>query len=120
MSDELTADQVLIDWESALIRQGEVIEFGRQTGNDPNNVVLANCRARVKDYRPDTLVDNVKQGSVVIKAFYPDLVANSFPLPVRNTDHVIIRGLRKQIDGVDNNTGRVGMVQIFVRIMASG
>jgi hypothetical protein len=111
---------VLTDWESALVRQGEVIEIGRQTGVDPAAVVRAQCRARVKDYRPETLVGAVKQGWVVIKAYYPDLVANAFPLPVRNTDHVVVRGQQKQIDSVDANTRRVGTTQIFLKIMAVG
>jgi hypothetical protein len=117
---ELTAQQVLADWEAALDRQGETIEIGRQTGTNPNNVLRVQCRARVKGYRPDALVGETLQGEVMIRAYYPDLADNGFPLPVRNSDHVVVRGVFKSIHAVDNNTGRVGNTQIFVKIMAMG
>ena len=117
---ELTAAQATADWEAALDRVGETIEIGRQIGTDASNVVRVQCRARVKSDRPHVLAEDIQQGEVVIRAFYPDLVANAFPLPVRATDHVVIRGERKRINSVDNNTGRIGTTQIFVKIGAVG
>lgn len=117
MLGDLTATQVLADWEASLDRVGEVIEIGRQTGA---NVQRVQCRARVKEYRAETLVGAVQQGWIEIKVFYPDLVQNQFPLPVRNTDHVVIRGQQKQINAVDANTGRISTTQIFLKIRAAG
>lgn len=116
----LDGERARSDWESALGRQGETIEIGRQTGSTPNSLFRVACRARVKGYRPDALVGQVSQGEMVIKAFFPDLIANRFPLPVRDTDHVVVRGQRRQINAVDSNTGRIGDTQIFVKIMAVG
>lgn len=120
MTNELNAARVLSDWESALGRQGEVIEIGRQVGTSPNIINWVSCRARVKGYRPDPLIGQVQQGEIAIRAFYPDLIANRFSLPVLPTDKVRVRGASKQINAVDNNTGRVGTTQIFVKIMAVG
>jgi hypothetical protein len=117
---ELTATQATADWEAALDRVGETIEIGRQTGTDSSNVVRVQCRARVKNDRPHILAEDIQQGEVIVRAFHPDLVANGFPLPVRSTDHVVIRGERKRISSVDNNTGRIGATQIFVKIGAVG
>ena len=116
----LDGERARSDWESALARNGEVIEIGRQTGNNPNSVFRVQCRARVKGYRPDSLVGQIQQGEVTIKAFFPDLVAARFPLPIRQTDHVRVRGEQRQINAVDNNTGRIGDTQVFVKIMAAG
>jgi hypothetical protein len=117
----LTGAQILKDWETALDRRGTIIEVGRQTGTSPNAMFWASCRARVKGYRPDALVGNVIQGEVSIRAFYPDLIENRFPLPVRNTDKVRIPGGQPaQINAVDMNTGRDGNTQVFVKIMAVG
>jgi hypothetical protein len=117
---ELTAAQVLADWEAALDRQGETIEIGRQTGTDPSTMFRVQCRARVKNYGPQPLVGEIKQGAVVVRAFYPDLVDNAFPLPVRNSDNILVRGQQIQISAVDNNTGRIGDTQIYVKLLAVG
>jgi hypothetical protein len=117
---ELTAAQATADWEAALDRVGETVEIGRQTGTDPNNVLRVQCRARVKGNRPQILAGDVQQGEVLVLAFYPDIVANGFPVPVRASDHVVIRGKRQKINSIDNNTGRIGTTQIFVKIGAMG
>jgi hypothetical protein len=120
MSD-LTSGQILSDWEASLDRRGTIIEVGRQTGTSPSAMFWASCRARVKGYRPDALVGNVIQGEVTIKGFYPDLINNRFPLPVRVTDKVRLPGgPSAQINAVDINTGRDGNTQIYVKIMAVG
>lgn len=117
----LTGEQILRDWATALDRRGTIIEIGRQTGATPSAMFWARCRARVKGYRPDTLVGNVIQGEVSIRAYYPDLIENRFPLPVRNTDKVRLPGGPPvQINAVDINTGRDGDTQVFVKIMAVG
>lgn len=116
----LDGERVRRDWESALKRQGEVIEIGRQTGTSPAAWFWSPCRARVKGYRPDPLVGSTQQGEITIKVFLPDLIDGRFPLPVRTTDKVKVRGTEKQINAVDNNTGRVGTTQIYVKIMAVG
>lgn len=120
MSD-LDSAQILKDWETALDRRGTIVEVGRQTGTNPNAMFWASCRARVKGYRPDALVGNVIQGEVSIRAFYPDLINNRFPLPVRTTDKVRVPGGNPvQINAIDINTGRDGNTQVFVKIMATG
>jgi len=120
MSD-LAGAQILSDWAAALDRRGIMIEVGRQTGSTPSSMFWAQCRARVKGYRPDALVGNIIQGEVSIRAFYPDLIENRFPLPVRSTDKVrITGGPTAQINAVDVHTGRDGNTQVFVRIMAAG
>lgn len=118
---ELDGAQILKDWATALDRRGTIIEIGRQTGTSPTAMFWAQCRARVKGYRPDTLVGNVIQGEVSIRAFYPDLIENRFPLPVRNTDKVRVPGGPVvQINAVDINAGRDGNTQVFLKIMAAG
>lgn len=116
----LDGERARADWGSALDRQGETIEIGRQTGATPAAWFWSPCRARVKGYRPDNLVGAVQQGEMIIKAFLPDLIEGHFPLPVRSTDKVKVRGAEKQINAVDNNTGRVGNTQVYVKISAVG
>lgn len=116
----LDGERARADWGSALERQGETIEIGRQTGATPAVWFWSPCRARVKGYRPDNLAGTAQQGEMVIKAFLPDLIDGHFSLPVRTTDKVRVRGLVKDINAVDNNTGRVGNTQVYVKIMAVG
>lgn len=117
---ELDSAQILKDWEAGLDRRGEIIEISRQTGTSPNSVFKYKCRARVKGNRPDPLIGSVTQGEITVSAFYPDLVANRFPLPVINSDSVWVRGSAHKINAVDNNTGRNGDTQIYVKISAVG
>jgi hypothetical protein len=119
MSD-LDAAQVLADYADALDRRGLMIEIGRVTGTNPSSTFRAKCRARARGNRPEQLIGSTQQGEVTIKAFYPDLVENRFPLPVRTTDHVVLNGKQLQISAVDERTGRVGNTRIFVKISAVG
>lgn len=117
---ELDSAQILKDWEEALDRRGEVVEISRQTGTSPSSVFKYPCRARVKGFRPATLIASVIQGEITVWAFYPDLVKNRFPLPVTTNDLVWVRGSQRKINAVDNNTGRNGTTQVYVKISAVG
>jgi hypothetical protein len=119
MSD-LDSAKILSDWAAGLDRRGEIIEISRQTGTSPNSVFKYPCRARVKGFRPAVLIASVIQGEITIWAFYPDLVKARFPLPVLNSDAVWVRGAQRKINAVDNNTGRNGNIQIYVKISAVG
>lgn len=120
MSGELDSAQILKDWSDALDRRGEIVEISRQTGTAPNSVFKYPCRARVKGYRPAPLIATVIQGEITIWAFYPDLIAARFPLPVLTSDSVWVRGAAHKINAVDNNTGRNGNTQVYVKISAVG
>lgn len=119
MSD-LTSEQIIADYEAALDRRGEIIEIARQTGASPNSVFRVPCRARVRGYRPDELVGTVTQGEITIRALVKDLIDNRFPLPVLVGDKVWVRGLQRTINSVDNNTGRDGTTQVYIKITAGG
>jgi hypothetical protein len=117
---ELSSQEIVADYERALDLRGEIIEIARQTGATPNAVFRASCRARVKGYRPDPLVGQITQGEITIIALLKDLIDNRFPLPVVVSDKVWVRGSQRTINLVDNNTGRNGTTQIFVKITAVG
>lgn len=117
---ELDSAQILQDWSDALDRRGEVVEISRQTGSAPLSFFKYRCRARVKGFRPAVLIASVIQGEITIWAYYPDLIKARFPLPVTTDDSVWVRGAKHKISAVDNNTGRNGTTQIYVKISAVG
>lgn len=117
---ELDSAQILRDWEEALKRRGTVIEISRQTGTNPKSDFRYPCRARVKGFRPAVLIASVIQGESTAWVFYPDLIKARFPLPVLPSDSIWVRGASFKINAVDNNTGRNGDTQVYVKISAVG
>jgi hypothetical protein len=118
--NELTPERIVADYDDAFSRRSEPIEIERQTGTAPKSSFRVPCRARVKGYRPDVLVGTVTQGEITIRALLKDLIDNRFPLPVVVSDKVWVRGSQRTINSVDNNTGRDGTTQIYVKITAVG
>lgn len=112
------ASQIQVDYAAAMARVGETIEIERQ--GTLNSHFRVPCLARVRGSVPDASVPGQIQGEATIRALVGDLVTNRFPLPVRTTDAVWVRNRRMAITEVDNNSGRVGPVQIYVLIKARG
>jgi hypothetical protein len=111
------AQQIRVDYAGAMARVGETIEVDRQNGTAHFRVP---CLARVRGSVPDVGVPGQIQGEATIRALISDLITNRFPLPVRTTDAVWVRGRRMAITEVDNNSGRVGATQVYVLIKARG
>lgn len=115
------ADSIVANYEAALTNYGEWIEVRRYTGTG-NQFQAAPARARVKGYKPDEIVAGsaIVQGDMMVKLLMKDLITHQFPLPLKESDKVFVRGVEKDIRGVDTNTGRVGDTLVYVAFTAKG
>lgn len=93
---------------------GEIVTFKR-AGN-PNVEV----RARVTGFSPEELAGGIVQGDRKIIALEDDLVAASFPVPLKVGDQVIVRGRTLRLESVDASTRRVGDSLIAYEMQARG
>jgi len=103
-----------------LEQRGEEITVRRIVPND--DPIQATVRAIVTGYDPDELVSGINQGDRKVILSYEDLVAKSFPVPLKegSTDRVIVRGRAMMIAAIDDSTHRVAGTLNAIQIRATG
>ena len=116
----MDAAEVIQDYMDSLDEYGEPVQIRRFFGSVQRSSFAATARARVKTYRENELTEVSQQGRMWAKVLIQDLVDAQFPLPIEDTDKIVIRGEVKEIDWIDNNTGRVGTTQVYALIYATG
>lgn len=119
----MTPDAVQDAYRRALgsLGNGEEILMRRYTGTGSNrprfDVAVA---ARVVDYMPNELVGDIKQGDRRLIVLAEDLVARQYPMPVKRTDRVVVRGKECSIEALDDNTRRIGSTLIAYEMRVRG
>jgi hypothetical protein len=93
---------------------GEPVEVRRYTGTaGPDRPYFdATVIARVTDYQPSDLVGDIRQGDRHVILMQEDLIAAQFPMPVRQTDKIVVRGKECAIEKLDDSTRRIGTTLI--------
>ena len=78
---------------TAVVRaRGETVTVRRITGTTSQTFTEATVKARIGGYDPSELAGNVKQGDSRCFIGTQDLIAEGFPVPVRQNDKVIRAG----------------------------
>lgn len=97
---------------------GETVLVRRYSGTGPSRTsVDTAAQARVTGYAPKDLVGAIVQGDRHVIMLVDTLAA---VLPLRTTDHLVIRGTETSIKAVDDNTRRIAGVLIALDIQAAG
>lgn len=100
---------------------GETITL-RRNNPSPAAPTEVQVRARVTGYRPEELVNGIKQGDRHLIVLAEDVETSGFPVPFKTngSDKAIVRGSDLNIGMVDDSTRRVGGVLIAYDITATG
>lgn len=119
----MNAQEVATDYRNALSADGnaETVAVRRYTGTGAARTSAdKNAMARVTDFRPDTLVGDIKQGDRSVILLVEDLVTAGFSLPVKITDKIVIRGRECAIQALDDSTRRIGSTLIAIEATVRG
>jgi hypothetical protein len=113
----MTADEARGMWRDLIEAYGEDITLRRVSP-----LTNATVRARVTGFTPEELVGGVNQGQRKVIILAEDVESTEFPVPIRAGagDRVIVAGKIMMIDAVDENTARLGDVQLAYIITATG
>lgn len=108
-------------FDRAVARIGEPIRVRRYTGTGAGRAAFeVTVRARVAECRPNELAGNIVQGDRRVILAVADLVRAQFPLPVRISDKLVVRGKELAIVALDDETRRLGGRPFALEIIARG
>lgn len=105
----MSPDEARASYRAALDAAGEFVTVRRYTGTGAGRPYFdAEVRARVTGYEAREMIGpNFQQGDRKAIVLAEDLIARQFALPIRPTDHVIVRGRECAIVAPDDSTRRV-------------
>lgn len=116
----MNVDAIKAEYRRAL-GEFETVLLRRYYGTGQNRQKFdAPCLARVMGYAPEQLAGTVQQGDTRLIVMADDLVASGFPLPLTDSDTVIVKGKPLDIKGVDDRTRRVAGKIIAYELQARG
>lgn len=117
----MTPETAKATYRRMLDQAGEPIFVRRYSGSGTSRTYLdAEVQARVMGFAPGELIGAIQQGDRKIILLVEDLVAAQFSVPPRKGDKAVVRGRELNIEGVDDNTRRVGTELIAYEIRARG
>lgn len=119
----MTPDAVRDAYERALGIEGnaETVTLRRYTGTGANRPFFdTEVSARVTGYQPSDLVGDIRQGDRQVIMLADDLIVAQFPMPVRQTDRLIVGGKECSIEALDDRTRRIGSTLIAYELRIRG
>ena len=98
--------------------EGEVVTVRRLVpGASPIEII---ARAKVAGYDAKALVSGIKQGDRNILLLASDVDGSEFPLPLQQTDRIVVRGASLSMRSLDDSTHRFAGVLYAYEIVAGG
>lgn len=104
-----------------LIASGEDVLLRRYTGTGATRAKFeVRVRAKVAGYEPQDLVGSVQQGDRKVIVLAEDVDAAQFPVPITNSDKIVVRGKELTIQSVDDSTRRIAGVLVAYELPVRG